>query len=76
MTRWMMALGVGLAVAVMAPIGMGEAAAKKKKMTHNQCKYTNLASQTQTWKCKLDEKCCWDGFIAKGTCLPKSGACL
>jgi hypothetical protein len=75
MTRWMMALGVGVALAMSAPVGMGEAAAKKK-VTHNQCTYKNLAGQSQTWKCKLDEKCCFDGFLAKGTCLPKSGVCL
>jgi hypothetical protein len=75
MMRRFALLGFALALAMALPMGF-EAEAGKKKMKHNACKGQTLTGQSVTWKCKLDEKCCFGAVTGMGTCAPKSGMCL
>jgi hypothetical protein len=68
------ALAFAMAVAgSFAVIGTADAA---KKPTHNLCKGKDNAGKNISWKCGLEEKCCWQPLINKAACVPKTGICL
>lgn len=75
MMRKIAVLGCALAIGLALPMGF-EAEAGKKKMKYNACKAQTLTGQKVSWKCKLDEKCCFGPVTGLGTCAPKSGMCL
>lgn len=74
MMRRFALLGFALALAMALPMGFEAEAGKKK--TYNACKGQTLTGQKVSWKCKLDEKCCFGPVTGMGTCAPKSGMCL
>lgn len=76
MTKWLLGLVASAALAVaLAGGGSGDAEAKKKKGKNKQCTYTNLLGQATSWRCKGNERCCYDAFMGKGTCST-AASCL
>ncbi len=78
MSRWIAILGcafaVTLAVSFAAPTSFEAEAAKKPK--NKQCMATQLNGQKATFKCKADEKCCFDYVANKGNCVAAGAVCL
>lgn len=70
--RYFMALTIGVALAVSAPMGSEAFAKKPNKM----CKATLLDGKVSKFKCKADQKCCFDYLENKGKCMPKNAICL
>jgi hypothetical protein len=69
--------GVGLAVALAFTVAGGVPTADAaKKPTHNLCKAKDNAGKNISWKCGLEEKCCWQPFTNKAACVAKTGICL
>jgi hypothetical protein len=68
------AAAVTLSVSLLAPSGFEAEAAKKAK--NKQCVGTSLTGAKTTFKCKADEKCCYDAVTNTGTCVAASGICL
>ena len=71
--RYFMALTIGVALAVSAPMGSEAFAAKKP---NKMCKATLLDGKVSKFKCKKDQKCCFDYLENKGKCMPKNAICL
>ena len=78
MSRWIAVVGFSLAVTLslmlVAPASFEAEAAKKPK--NKQCMATQLDGKKVSFKCKSDEKCCFDSITNKGNCLPANGICL
>ena len=70
------AVAFGFAIAVGLTGLAGAPAEAAKKVTHNQCKTKDTAGKNISWKCGLEEKCCWQPVINKAACVPKTGLCL
>ena len=68
------ALAVTLSLMVISPASFEAEAAKKPK--NKQCMGTSLAGAQTKFKCKADEKCCYDAVTNTGTCVAASGICL
>lgn len=71
MTRFAM-LGLLAAFALAAPLGMDAAHAKKAVA----CAAKTMEGKQTKWKCKADQKCCFNWLQAKGGCVAKSDVCL
>ncbi len=65
-------IAAALAFVVAAPL----TAEAGKKFTHNVCKATSLDGKPVTYKCKLDQKCCYGKLTGAKDCAPKSAVCL
>ena len=78
MSRLIAVLGFTLAVTLslvfMSPASFEAEAAKKPK--NKQCVGTALDGKQTKFKCKADEKCCFDVITSTGTCVAASGICL
>ena len=78
MSRWIAVIGFSLAVtlslAFVAPYSFEAEAAKKP--ANKQCVGTALDGKQTKFKCKADEKCCFDVITSTGTCVAASGICL
>ena len=52
-------------------------AADAKTYTRKKCiASARLAASPVTWVCKANEKCCYDAWVRKGTCLDASSRCF
>jgi hypothetical protein len=71
MTRLLLVFGCVFAFALAAPMGH-EAAAKKRKA----CTATAMDGKQTKWRCKANQKCCYDWFAGKGTCVGASEICF
>lgn len=78
MFRWITVLGFALAVtlslAFVSPTSFEVEAAKAAK--NKQCAATQLDGKQSKFKCKTDEKCCFDYIANKGSCVAASAICL
>lgn len=72
--RWVLAIAFAAAVSFAVPMSMDAAAAKKPK--NKLCMGTSLAGAKVNFKCKSDEKCCFDAVLSTGNCVAASGVCL
>ena len=77
MSRLVTVFGFSLAVTfglvMLAPASFQAEAAKPKA---KQCMGTSLDGKQTKFKCKADEKCCYDAITNSGTCVAASAACL
>lgn len=48
----------------------------KKAPKNKMCVATALNNTKVSFKCKAAEKCCFDSFTSKGTCVAASASCL
>ncbi len=77
MGRLIAALVCGLALAVAAPAGSDAYAAKKKaKVAAKICKVKGPTGKPISWKCAKSQKCCYNAFLAQGTCGSTPFGCL
>lgn len=72
MSRLMVAITLSLAFVL--PMSFEAEAAKKPK--NKQCTATQLDGKQSKFKCKADEKCCFDYVVNKGSCVAASAICL
>lgn len=72
--RWILAIAAAAALSFAIPSGM-EAVAAKKPM-NKLCAGQTLGGAKVTFKCKADEKCCFDAVMGSGTCVAATGVCL
>lgn len=72
MTRWIVVFGCVFAFALAAPMGFEASAAKKAK----SCTATAMDGKQTKWRCKADQKCCFNWLAGKGTCVAASDICL
>jgi len=61
-----------VAIAMAAPIGSYSSAEAKAIA----CKASNIMGKQSKWKCKADQKCCYNWVEDKGGCVAKSAICL
>jgi hypothetical protein len=73
--RMLAAAAVTLALAF-APSFVGDAGAAKKKPMNKMCMAKGLDGKAQSFKCKADEKCCFDYGANKGNCIAASAVCF
>lgn len=76
MLRILVALGFAAAIGLTVTTGVPTSAEAAKKPTHNLCKGKDNAGKNISWKCGLEEKCCWQPLVNKAACVPKAGICL
>ena len=75
-------LAAVFAVAALAMLGASaDAAGGKRGLTRDTargklCVVTGLDNRQVSWKCASSQRCCWDGFANKGSCVAASSACL
>jgi hypothetical protein len=70
------AVAVAIAVAVGFSAMPGTPAEAAKKVTYNLCKGKDNVGKNISWKCGLEEKCCWQPAINKAACVAKTGVCI
>lgn len=77
--RWIAAivLSAGLVLAFSISTS-GDAEAKRKKAApkNKACTATTIDNKKVSFRCKASEKCCFDGLMAKGNCVPAGQACF
>ena len=75
-------LAACLAVTMLATLGASaDAAGSSRGVTRDTargklCVVTRADNRQVSWKCSSSQRCCWDGFANKGSCVAASGACL
>lgn len=69
------ALGTAVALGLSMSTSF-EADAQGKKFKNKQCTATTVAGAKTSWKCKAEEKCCFDFIQQKGNCVAASAVCL
>lgn len=74
--RILAALGVSFAMALSAIAVTTTDAEAAKKPKNKQCIGTALDGKQTKFKCKANEKCCYDAVTKTGTCTPPGGICL
>jgi hypothetical protein len=80
MTRWIVALGLGLAlVAPFATQADADGVERRRAVYgHKRCIAPAMwwgGGQT-TWVCTASQKCCYDRLLRKGNCLEASERCF
>ena len=66
------AFAIMFAIAAIAPMGMQAEAKGKNKL----CQAMSLDNKKVSFRCKASEKCCYDGLMAKGNCVPAGQVCF
>lgn len=76
--RFISALALSAALALTFTVSTGGPAEAKKKAASKSCVATNTqTSKKVSWKCKADERCCFNPVLNQGSCSPKAtGFCL
>lgn len=75
MSRWITVLGFATVLSLSMVSTSFEAEAKSKPK-NKQCTATQLDGKQSKFKCKADEKCCFDYIANKGSCVAASAICL
>jgi hypothetical protein len=79
MTRWIVALGCGLALAF-AMLQSNEALADGGYVghgyAHKRCIASKRFAPQTTWVCPMSRQCCYDWLRRRGTCIPLSARCF
>ncbi|HRD76644.1 MAG TPA: hypothetical protein PK264_12000 [Hyphomicrobiaceae bacterium] len=77
MKRWILGLGLGVALSFAVPFGMSVSDSEAKpKYRNKMCMYKGpISGKASNWKCKIDEVCCWSALENKGSCRPKGTIC-
>ena len=79
--RWISALALAAAIGLVMSMAIATDAdaqkAKASKFKNKMCTGTELVSQKKvSFKCKAEEKCCFDAVLGKGNCVAAGGVCL
>lgn len=76
--RWIIALALSLALGLSFMMATsGDAEAKKKRVPKSKmCSAMSLENKKVSFKCKASERCCFDGLMAKGNCVPAGQVCF
>jgi hypothetical protein len=77
--RWIAAMFLSLGLALAFTISTsGDAEAKRKKAApkNKLCTATTIDNKRVSFRCKASEKCCYDGLMAKGNCVPAGQVCF
>jgi hypothetical protein len=76
--RKILALTLAAALGLSFVVGtIGDAEAKKKSSSKaKQCTATTIDNKKVSFSCKATEKCCFDGLMAKGNCVPAGQICF
>ena len=78
MTRWIAALGCGLALALTVPLGNDAAADGYggHAYAHKRCIASKRFAPNTTWVCPISRQCCYDWLRRKGTCIAPTARCI
>lgn len=78
--RWISAIALSTALALAFTFTVsGEAEASKRKKAAPKaklCSGTTIDNKKVSFRCKASEKCCYDGLMAKGNCVPAGQVCF
>ena len=77
--RWIAAFAMSATLALAFTLTVsGEAEASKKKAAPKAklCSATTIDNKKVSFRCKANEKCCYDGLMAKGNCVPPGQVCF
>ena len=70
------ALSAALALSFAVSSGSDALAAKKSVPKSKLCTATTIDNKKVSFRCKASEKCCYDGLMAKGNCVPANQVCF
>jgi hypothetical protein len=74
MTRLLLVFGCVFALALTT---MGnDADARKRRGSASSCVMSGMDGKQTKWRCGRGQKCCYDWFMSKGTCVPRDQICL
>ncbi len=80
MNRWIVAVGCLLALALVAPLGNEALADGAPRKAYGKTKCTVQATRMwmsgATWSCARGQKCCYDWFARKGSCIGATDRCF
>jgi hypothetical protein len=83
MTRWIAAAACALAVALAVPMGNqaeADGISTAPVYRHKKCiapaSWFSRSSAPYTWVCRADQKCCYDRFLRRGSCIAANARCF
>ena len=68
MSRWIVAFGCALTLALATPLGEE---AEASGFSRKKCIAPAMRTAQATWVCNASEKCCYDRLLRKGTCTAR-----
>jgi hypothetical protein len=84
MTRWIAAAACALALALAVPLANQAVAdgipAGPPVYKHKRCiapaSWFSRSGERSTWVCRADQKCCYDRFLRRGSCIAGNARCF
>jgi hypothetical protein len=83
MTRWIAAAACALALALALPLGNqaeADGIPTAPVFKHKRCiapaSWFSRSGDRITWVCRIEEKCCYDRLLRRGSCLAATARCF